>query len=207
MPWSSWPLLWSPEEVTLAFEAYPQRLLKQWREGPNLRAICELLGTRHDELLLVAQQVAAGFDLENAVGVQLDAIGRVLGLARLGDDDDRYRLALQVWAMCLSTQGTANELLAIVRAYIGATPTLSLVMLPPMGYRLEIDDLDLEDLQRLLVFVRAASPICYGFAVVITADTSGLLVDLATPTVASAHNVDVIGVAVTDPGTTATIFT
>lgn len=196
-----------PEIAPVASVAYIERLLKQWREGPVIRALCALLGTRHDEFRASAAAVRDAFDLTTAVGAQLDVIGRILDLPRLGDDDDEYRLALMVWGMVLTSHGWADEILAIVRTFIGPTPTLTLVNIPPMGYRLEIDTLALEQLQRLLVFVRAANPTSYGFSVVITTDTTGLRVDLVTPTVVGAHNVDVIGVVVTDPGVTATIFT
>lgn len=196
-----------PPTAPVASTAWIERLLKQWREGPNLRALCSVLGTRYDEFRTAAVAVLDGFDLDTAVGEQLDMIGAVVDLPRLGDDDTRYRLALRVWALAMASHGWADEILTIVRTFIGAIPTLTLVPLPPMGYRLDVNVLAPTDLARLLVFVRAANPACYAFAVAVTTDTSGLLVDRSPSAVASAHNVDAIGVVVTDPGTVATIFT
>lgn len=196
-----------PPTAPVASTAWIERLLKQWREGPNLRALCSLLGQRFDDFRAAADDVLAAFDLDTAVGAQLDVIGRVVDLPRLGDSDDDYRLALRVWGLCLASHGYAEEILAIVREFIGPLPTLVLVPLPPMAFRLEVNALALDDLARLLVFVRAAAPICYAFTVAVTTDTSGLLVDRTPSAVASAHNVDAIGVVVSDPGTVATIFT
>lgn len=203
----AWGFLWGG--ATLADERAAEaqeRLLKQWREGPNIRSIAAILGRRWGELREVGLRLLQSFDLDTAEGEQLDMVGALVDLQRNGDGDPRYRQALRAWAKVLQSHATVDEILDIVRTFVGATPSIELTAVWPMGYFLELDTLDLEDLQRVLYFVRKATAAAYGFGIVVTLDTTALLVDLDTPTVVGAHEVDVIGVAVADPGLVATIY-
>ncbi|MBT9670841.1 hypothetical protein GPK34_02155 [Secundilactobacillus kimchicus] len=62
-------------------------------------------------------------DIENAVGGQLDDIGDDFDLPRLGKPDDLYRFLLKLKMVNRTSQGTANEVIAIVAATFNVDPS------------------------------------------------------------------------------------
>ncbi len=113
----------------------------------------------------VAFDVQDGFDLSTAVGVQLDAIGAVIGLPRQGFSDDRYRVFLQIQTdLVLSAAredgnwtGTSNNILRICRTFIGpAAGTINLINIPPYNFRLSIPGITLAELDILKNFLCVA---------------------------------------------------
>lgn len=59
-----------------------------------------------------------GIYLSSAIGAQLDLLGHVYNLARLGRSDDEYRSALQAKA-ATSVNGTPDEIVTFVRLACG----------------------------------------------------------------------------------------
>jgi hypothetical protein len=113
----------------------------------------------------VAQDVANGFDLDTAVGDQLDAIGAVVGLPRQGFNDTRYRTFLRIQVDLLLSAvrddanwtGTGNNILKIVRTFIGAGgPPIVLTNLPPYSFNLTIPGITLAELDILVNFLCVA---------------------------------------------------
>lgn len=183
------------------------RLQRKIRGGPNARAVACIVGTRYGE------QAAAVLDVRHSVrnigaaaGDLLDIVGRSMSLPRAGDDDARYRRALATWALCRGSFGTSEDILEVVRTWLGAGPTIALDMVFPMGFRLEIDSMPAEDLPRLIFFVGAAKATTYGAEIAITSDTTGLLVDTEAEDVVDAYLVDTEAEDVAGAGTVATIF-
>lgn len=96
----------------------------------------------------VLEQVRDGFQIETAIGVQLDAIGSLIGLPRSGFGDVRYRVMLGIQAELLLAHtaeggnwtGTTNNILTIVRRFIGETPGAPIVLTqtPPYAFTLQI---------------------------------------------------------------------
>lgn len=97
----------------------------------------------------VADEVADGFNLNTAIGIQLDMIGSVIDLPRSGfDDDDDYRTLLKVQATILMGQtdgdwtGSVNQILTMVRTFIDHfAPTASPIVYtlsPPYAFSLSI---------------------------------------------------------------------
>lgn len=62
-------------------------------------------------------------DIENAVGGQLDDIGDDFDLPRMGKPDDLYRFLLKLKTVNRTSQGTANEVIAIVAATFNVDPS------------------------------------------------------------------------------------
>jgi hypothetical protein len=79
-------------------DEYTLLLIKQYFEKPKARAEIEARMSGWDKVRALFASLRAAFDLDTAVGVQLDLIGRVVGLARtapgslLGDEDYRFLL-------------------------------------------------------------------------------------------------------------------
>lgn len=113
----------------------------------------------------VAFDVQGGFDLDTAIGAQLDMIGAVIGLPRQGFTDDRYRLLLKIQTdLVLSDTredgnftGTINNILQICRTFIGPTAgAIVLTNIPPYNFRLTIPGITLEDMEILANFLCVA---------------------------------------------------
>jgi hypothetical protein len=100
-------------------------------------------------------EIRSGYWLRLAVGVQLDALGKVYVVSREGRDDDAYRTQIQFRAATL-VSGNPEELLVFLAVALGDTnaeyipeypagfvlttsedtiPTASLIPLAPAGVR------------------------------------------------------------------------
>jgi hypothetical protein len=91
-------------------------LLEQFKNKPRLEAVlCALLGPVQ-ELDDACWQLLTGRAIDNAVGLQLDGIGQIVNLARLGWTDDQYRRFLRAQPLVLRSTGTWASLFAILEA-------------------------------------------------------------------------------------------
>lgn len=112
-------------DVVTAFETeFIKRLLMVVRMGPTFRNLVAQRAGRTEALLAIAEQIRAAFDLDTAVGVQLDRLGEILQRRRLGLSDDRYRIVLQIQVqLILASQSTTANILKIVELYTGQLAT------------------------------------------------------------------------------------
>ena len=114
----------------------------------------------------VMGQVALAFDVSSAVGDQLDKIGAVVGLPRKGYTDDRYRTFLEIQIdLLLSARredanwtGTGNNILDIVRKFVGPSPQpVQIQNIPPYSYTLSTPDLPESEVELLKTFICRAT--------------------------------------------------
>jgi hypothetical protein len=97
------------------------RLLMFVQHGPRFVALVNALATRTGDLRDAASTIVAAFDIDTAVGVQLDRLGAILQRPRYGMDDDRYRDLLHVQIdLILSSTASAETLLAVFERITGA---------------------------------------------------------------------------------------
>lgn len=158
----TFPLVLGGEEVLDALGHvldYQQRallrLLEQYREKPLMEALIQLEPTRLQGLEDALWQVYTLRNLDSASGVQLDVLGRILGLPRGGLDDDSYRTHLRAQILLLRSSGTADQILAIiVAAHTDATPVLTESY--PAGFTVRVGTVVLTALEAALLasFVR-----------------------------------------------------
>lgn len=142
------------------------RLAEQFKNSTKLRglisAVADQVQDVDDALWQLAVERYLYSDAEigdstvnyEAEGVQLDVLGRVLGLQRGALTDAQYRLALKGQVKLLRSAGTAEELIAIFHA---AQPdaTITVTTWPPAYVTVEIDDVVASNLSAVLVtFIR-----------------------------------------------------
>lgn len=161
---------YDPGLVTFC-ELARKRLLGQFRkdEDGDLAAIMciltEGLARAHD----VAKLVQASFELETAIGNELDILGSIVGLPREGFEDARYRvfLTIQVELLLAASRedaewtGTCENVLRIARKFIG--PTANAIVLtnaPPYAYQLDVPDLVYDEAFLLVRFLKLARYAC-----------------------------------------------
>jgi len=128
------------------------RVLVQHPDQPgqrNFRDWIRSFASGYGDFLDVCDEVETAFDLDTAVGAQLDAIGNVVGLVRSGASDTRYRTFLRIQILLLISAadergtwiGTHNNLLQICREFVG--PSANAIVLysaPPYSYLLSVPD-------------------------------------------------------------------
>lgn len=94
---------------------YVGLLIRRFRK-PRLKGYLSALLQESQALEDAAFEVMQAFNLDDAVGVQLDTIGRILRVPRGPLSDADYRLRLRVEIRVLRSHGTPNDLIAIVLA-------------------------------------------------------------------------------------------
>lgn len=94
------------------------RLLVQYKNKPLLLALVAALAGRTQVLETALWQIVTQRSLANALGAQLDGIGRLVGLDRSsvpgGSNDEIYRLWLRAQVLVNLSNGTIAELDAII---------------------------------------------------------------------------------------------
>ena len=87
------------------------RLYKQFKDDPTWIIWCNnILGPQFQALEDAAQGLLALLNLTDAIGAQLDLIGRIVGQPRAGLDDDTYRLYLQARIAANRSDGGPNAI-------------------------------------------------------------------------------------------------
>lgn len=161
---ASWGVESGPGEDQFC-EIADTRVLVQMDDATSNRKfrdfICDLVGPL-GHYADVGEDVSEGFDLDTAIGAQLDKIGEVVGLARQGFADDRYRTLLEIQIdLLLSTQredgnwtGTGQNIIDIARKFIGTTvDPVVLQNFPPYDFTLTVPSLTLADAPHLFSFL------------------------------------------------------
>lgn len=103
------------------------RLLTQYRDKPNFLKLIAVFAGRTQVVENAIWSVYTGRKLANAIGAQLDGIGRIVGLARSeipqAADDEVYRVWLKSWIAINFSSGTKPDLIALFTA-VAAPGTL-----------------------------------------------------------------------------------
>lgn len=111
--------------IPIQITDYVQRTLdlriQQFKEKPRIAAIITALASQIQEIEAAAFQLLTQRSLFTAVGVQLDQIGNILGLARLGLSDNDYRAQLGGQILINTAQGDTERIIEIVRILTGSS--------------------------------------------------------------------------------------
>lgn len=127
------------------------RLIQVYKNKPNITALFNAMNAHSQYVEDAFQQLYTERSLAVAVGDRLDQLGTIIGLGRLGADDDTYRLRLQAEVKVNRSSGLTEEILeifglicAVTTAPPGGTPLFQWVHEPPAGFTLvintEVDD-------------------------------------------------------------------
>lgn len=90
-------------------------LLEQYKRKLRIRALVGVYARQAQILEDAIWSVILGRMLPNAVGVQLDVLGDIVGQKRLGQPDDRYRALIAVRIAINRSSGFPDEIINIVR--------------------------------------------------------------------------------------------
>ena len=113
-------------------------LLQQFKDKPRLAAVLCALLTPIQELEDAAWQLLTERDLDSAVGVQLDVLGRLVDEPRDGRADDQYRPFIRARILINRSNGLPEEVLTIVRVALGASIEVHLREHFPAAFTVEV---------------------------------------------------------------------
>jgi hypothetical protein len=142
----------------------------------NFRSLISVFADRTQGLVDAGVDVSEAFDLESAVGAQLDRLGEILQRPRLTYDDDRYRTLLQIQVELVLSSGTSvPTILRIVELFTGHDP-VAYSEEYPMGFTVDAVLDDPDDTPLLVQLIGEAKAAAYG-ATVGVSDADGLVLD------------------------------
>lgn len=103
------------------------------------------------------------FDIDTAIGVQLDQIGTIVGIARDARTDDEYRIILRTQALLvLPERRTQARLMEIIRSLMDTDPGAILYeQIPPKTFKLVVGSATLETLMSWVPILRRTRPASY----------------------------------------------
>jgi len=145
-------------KITDHADAAVSRLIEQYRDKPNFVSLIRTYANRIQRVEDEMWRLFTERTLESAVGEQLNVLGRVVGQARQGFDDDEYRLHIRAKVKLNRSSGTVPELLEIFRLVTPAGTTLQFIPRYPAGFRLRlgVSGFSAAGIALLLGFLRAA---------------------------------------------------
>lgn len=157
------------------------RLLERFKGRPYLEAYLRIVIARWQHIDDVLFEVFDGFVLDNAVGVQLDALGWVVGEERLNRADDLYRLHIRARIRINRANGKVTDTLQVARLVIEAGAELEYLPEYPAAYRVRVTNtlVQAPELRRILAQVKPAG---VGLTVQVIANTDFAFIwDTPTP--------------------------
>lgn len=97
----------------------PQLLLERYRK-PTVMALLASWLSEVQELENALWSLLTERAVANAVGAQLDVLGKLVGQPREGKDDDVYRVWVTARVLVLRSSGQTEQLLAIAKTLLGS---------------------------------------------------------------------------------------
>lgn len=103
------------------------------------------------------------FDIDTAIGVQMEQIGTIVGIARDARTDDDYRIILRTQALLvLPERRTQARLMEIIRSLMDTDPgSIVYRQIPPKTYELVIASASLSTLLSWVPILRRTRPASY----------------------------------------------
>lgn len=95
------------------------RVITQYRTRPDLVRLIAILAARCNDLEVLITAIRQFRSLASTFGVRLDWIGELYDLPRGGMADTEYRRLLQARARAVSSVGTVEDVLEVLRAAMG----------------------------------------------------------------------------------------
>lgn len=96
------------------------RLPSQFIDSNNIQKLLTVYLDKVQDVITEATDVLDGFQLENAIGVQLDSIGYRVGESRAGRSDDDYRIAIKSRITLNNSQGTPDDVITAAKILSGS---------------------------------------------------------------------------------------
>ncbi len=93
-------------------------LVAQFEESSNLIELVRLYARQLQEVEDVLVDLLESIDIDTAISSSLDAIGTIVDEDRAGRNDDDYRLALRAKVLLLTSEGTREDVIRLIKSII-----------------------------------------------------------------------------------------
>lgn len=131
-------------------------LIEQFKKATNVNALIGTYLRPVQDLETVFWALINGFMIGAAVGDQLDALGALVGEARLGRNDTNYRAAVLLRVRVNRSQGLAEDIIQV--ANLASGNTAKYFEYYPLGFEVQIDMYSTPNiLARMLYSTKAVS--------------------------------------------------
>lgn len=160
------------------------RLILQWEDSANIKALLEVVADKFQELENITQDLFGAMRLDTSYGWILDSIGGILNLGRGAFSDDEYRLYLSVLAQfVLPNRKTVEGLLTATRALLNDdVRVIDYSETYPKAFTLVVNDVTDREIEVFPLILRLAKPATYnGVMSIVPAGAFGF--DDATSTI------------------------
>ncbi len=141
------------------------RLPSMHDDSVRLRQTIEIHAARMQRIENVLRGITPEdlFDVDTAIGVQLDQIGTIIGIARETRTDDEYRVILRTQALLvLPDRRTQARLMEIIRSLMDTDPGgIIYRQTPPKSYELVVGSASLDTLMSWIPILRRTRPATY----------------------------------------------
>ena len=119
------------------------RLVGQYRRAKNLQSLVSVSTAEHQKL---EDQLWTMFSetVDNAAGAQLDVYGKIVGQAREGRTDAKYRLWIKTRVRINRSSGTVPEIIAVFTALVNGTSPVILAEQYPAAMTVTLGSLTFE---------------------------------------------------------------
>jgi len=97
-------------------ETGQSRLLSQWQDKPNMSGLVKSIMQSIQEIEDTLTQIKDNMNIFDAVGEQLDIIGKLVGLERAGMDDATYRAEILKQISINRSDGTPEIIISLMEA-------------------------------------------------------------------------------------------
>lgn len=147
-------------EITTHVQDAIDRLIQQYKNSPRIQGILKALVEQIQELETVQTQLNEERAIDTAIGVQLDNLGKIIGLTRIGGEpDEAYRIRLQARIGLNVSQGEPERLISTFKLLVGADFVL-LQELPPADVAISssTDFASQDEVDAALAIIEAVSP-------------------------------------------------
>lgn len=115
------------------------KLIEQFKTRPRIESLlCDVFIQQIQELEVALFDLRTETTLDDAVGVQLDVLGVIIGQGRLGLGDENYRVLLKARVLANRSDGQLETLIAILVLIYGEPVTIVATTPDPASVRLEV---------------------------------------------------------------------
>jgi len=122
-------------------EGAVRRFIEQFKSKPDLETLARIYLRQIQDLEDATFEVILERDLDNAVGVQLETIGKIVGQVRTTPDDDRYRTAIRARIAINLSDATAEDVIKVAKLLLDEFgESFTLRDEPPAQFRVTVHD-------------------------------------------------------------------
>lgn len=115
-------------------------LLEQFKGVVNWEKLLDVYSRQIQDLEDMFFELIEKRFIDDAVGVQLDGLGRIIGASRNGLADEAYRVQLRVQIRINRSSGTVEDIISVVALLVAVTNTIHVRVFPPASFVVTLND-------------------------------------------------------------------